>query len=220
MKNETKDKIMTICLCASLIGFGGSCIAFILNDWILGIILLVSFIILFTMFIILIEIEDCPKQSKEKLEDIKPEDLSKYVKLEDLPQVLKRLDEDILRNKKLNRCSEIDFSQYAKIEDLKQRDYLIKTKFLGNLKNKKLIDEFKISFIGDYFITLEKIMTENIKIDCYNSSCDEIEQYCFKHLDIFIKRLQSYEEKQKILDEYKEEALCKKNAEPSKNSKS
>jgi len=226
MKNETKNNIMAIFLCASLMGFGGSCIAFILNNWILGIILLVSFIILFTMFIILSEIEDCPKQSKEKLEDIKPEDFSKYIKLEDLPQILKRLDgesgifEDILRNKKLNRYTEIDFSQYAKIEDLKRRDYLVNTKFLGNLKNKKLIDEFKQSFKG-YLISFEiEVIPGTTKINSYNILCDEIKQYYFTHLDIFIRTLQRYEDKQKTIDEYKEEELCKKNAETSKNLKS
>lgn len=214
MKNKTKDSIMAVCFCASLIGFGGSGVAFSLNDWILGIILLVSFIIFFTISAIIIEIGDCEKESKEKIDDIKPEDLSKYIKIEDLPKVLKTLDMETNVFEQIFKT--LDLKPYARIEDLRLRDELIKSKFIGKLKNKKLIEEFKNDF---RFLRVRAGAFNSYDTNIFCCFCNKIELYDFEFLDLFIEKLRCYEAKQKILDEYKEEELCKKNAKTSKNSK-
>jgi len=203
MKNKTKDSIMAVCFCASLIGFGGSVVAFSLSDWILGIILLVSFSIFFTIFAILLEIEDCEKESNKKIDDIKPEDLPKVLKTLDMET---NIFDDIIKAP--------DLKSYARIEDLRLRDELRSSNFTGKLKNEKLIQEFKNEIRGSACLLAEK---QNINL--FDYVCEQIDDYNFKDLEFLINKLREYEAKQKILDEYKEEALCKKNAETSKNSK-
>lgn len=78
---------------------------------------------------------------------------------------------------------------------LTDREYLISTKFLGKLKNKQLIDDFKKQVV----VTREYgyIIKHN-----FTDICKQIKMYNFKNLNQFMVSLQQFELKQGVIDKY------------------
>lgn len=80
-------------------------------------------------------------------------------------------------------------------DQLTDREYLISTKFLGKLKNKQLIDDFKqqVAVTREYGY----IMKHN-----FTDICKQIKMYNFKNLNRFMVLLQQFELKQGVIDKY------------------
>lgn len=78
---------------------------------------------------------------------------------------------------------------------LTDREYLISTKFLGKLKNKQLIDDFKKQ------VVVTRVCGYNI-IHNFTDICKQIKMYDFKNLNHFMTLLQQFELKQGVIDKY------------------
>lgn len=95
-----------------------------------------------------------------------------------------------------------DFRKFK--ENIKIRDYLIKTKFVGKLKNKELIKDFKKEKYnyGGIMFTMDEIINSIKNYDFY------IYNYFFEnsidvdYIETFNRILKKYEEKQATLDKY------------------
>ena len=69
-------------------------------------------------------------------------------------------------------------------EDAKKRDYIVRTKYIGKLKDKNLIQDFKKEF------------------DDFDKLCNDILNYDFTDLLAYYETLKLYEKKQIVIDVY------------------
>jgi hypothetical protein len=69
-------------------------------------------------------------------------------------------------------------------EDAKKRDYIVRTKYIGKLKDKNLIQDFKKEFTD------------------FDKICNEILNYDFTDLLSYYETLKLYEKKQIVIDVY------------------
>lgn len=72
---------------------------------------------------------------------------------------------------------------YLTIEYAKKRDYIVRTKYIGKMKDKKLIEEFKNEF------------------EDWNTLCDNILNYKAP-ISSYYEKLKLYEQKQIVIDVY------------------
>jgi hypothetical protein len=80
-------------------------------------------------------------------------------------------------------------SNMLTIEDAKKRDYIVRNKYIGKLKDNNLIKDFK----------------EEIHTVCENSFdcvCNDLLNYRLANLQIYSETLNKYELKQIVLDTY------------------
>jgi hypothetical protein len=99
-------------------------------------------------------------------------------------------------NKEVNQQKE----EFSKIfENLKMREYLVSSGFLGTLKNKDLIYDFKSEryYIPNQFFYF---MTEGCS---FEEVVNKIKDFDFNLLCLFYEKLKTYEEKQYLLNKYK-----------------
>lgn len=82
-------------------------------------------------------------------------------------------------NDLLSLSSEMNLDMLT-IDEAKKRDYIVRTKGIGKMKDKKLIEDFKKEF-KDY---------------------NDIENYKFDNLDKYYTLLKLYEQKQIVIDVY------------------
>jgi len=87
-----------------------------------------------------------------------------------------------------------EFYEYR--QDIQKRDYLINTKFKGEVKNAKLLKELK-EIIYEYVYGYSTW----VRIGYY-TMCKEIQNYEFKSLNKLYNKIMELNEKQKILDTY------------------
>ena len=75
------------------------------------------------------------------------------------------------------------------IEDAKKRDYIVRTKYVGKIKDDKLLKDFKHE------------ISDTIG-DCFESICSEILNFRLVNLSKFKDILKNYEMKQIVIDTY------------------
>lgn len=77
------------------------------------------------------------------------------------------------------------------IDDAKARDYLVRTNYIGKIKDEALIEDFKQE--------IEQQLKNN-----FNACCNNILNYKLINVQRFIELLDKYEKNQIILDTYKD----------------
>lgn len=114
---------------------------------------------------------------------------------------LKRKIEEL--EERIEREQEQNFDFYC------QRDYLMRTNFIGNLTNEKLIEEYKEMDEQEQMLrfnllkeTFEETFEEQKKII---EQCSEKRASLIVDVNSMYARLKEFEEKQEILDKYKKE---------------
>ena len=107
----------------------------------------------------------------------------------ELETMVRDLSKDIMRLKWENETT-----RYLKFEDAKKRDYITRTKYLGKIKHKQIIDDFKKEIedkCGDNF---DSIATKLLNYEFHFENKNILE--------LFSEILQKYEYKQLIMDTY------------------
>lgn len=87
-------------------------------------------------------------------------------------------------DEKIERWYEFLEIKMLTMEEAYKRDYIVRTKYIGKLKDKKLIEDFKKEF------------------EDYNNVCNSILNYEFEQLHNYYEKLKLYEKKQIVIDVY------------------
>lgn len=104
-----------------------------------------------------------------------------------------KLDDRIRKLEKMHEVI-VDARDYLSIAQAKDRDYIVRTKYLGKITHKQIKDDFKIYIEGQCGDNFDSITNKILNYE-----------FCFENkniLDLYSDALQKFEYKQLIMDTY------------------